>query len=101
MKFIISPTFRRDVKKLFEESALIEIYTHLALTPDAGDLIPQSGGARKLRWALPGRGKRDGARVIYYHRTAAGEILLLRAYAKNEKKDLSHREIHILKREIK
>ena len=57
--------------------------------PDAGDLIRGGKGLRKLRWALPGRGKRGGARVIDYWRTSAGQIYLLYAYSKNAQADLN------------
>lgn len=54
----------------------------IAEHPDAGDLIPGSGGLRKVRWSRAGMGKRGGARVIYFIKTARGEIWLLIAYAK-------------------
>jgi len=52
-------------------------------TPDAGDVIPGSGGIRKLRWKGSGRGKRGGVRIIYYARSRQGEIWMLTLYAKN------------------
>lgn len=55
----------------------------LALHPDAGDVIPGSGGCRKVRWSVAGRGKRGGVRVIYFKRTAEQKIWLLVIYAKN------------------
>ena len=51
--------------------------------PDAGPVIPGSGGVRKLRWAAPGRGKRGSYRIIYYVRRANGVIWLLTMYPKN------------------
>ncbi len=51
--------------------------------PEAGDVIPSSGGVRKLRWAFMGRGKRGGLRVIYYVRTAQGVIWMITLYPKN------------------
>lgn len=57
--------------------------------PDAGPLIPGAGGLRKLRWAMPGRGKRGGARVIYYWRTAADVVYPVFAYAENDQDDMT------------
>ena len=55
----------------------------LALNPEAGDVIPRSGGCRKIRWAVEGRGKRGGVRVIYFNRLADGKVWLMTMYAKN------------------
>ena len=70
-----------------EELALLIDY--LAYNPAAGDLIPGAGGVRKLRWGLEGRGKRGGARVIYFYHDADVPLFTLTAYAKNERSDLS------------
>ena len=51
---------------------------------------------RKLRWALAGRGKRGGSRVIYYYHRAEWQVLLLTVYAKNQKEDLAEREKKLL-----
>jgi hypothetical protein len=66
--------------------------------PDSGDVIPNSGGCRKLRWATKDHGKRGGARVIYYWITADHRILLLDLYAKNESENLSQARLKELKR---
>lgn len=66
--------------------------------PDAGDVIPGSGGCRKLRWAAKGHGKRGGARVIYYWFTDDDRILLIDLYAKNESENLSAAQLRDLKR---
>ena len=65
---------------------------HLTHRPDAGDLIPGSGGVRKLRWAAKGKGKQGGARIIYLYVVVAARIYLLRCYSKNEKTDLTQHE---------
>lgn len=69
-----------------ERVALIEF---LAEHPDAGDLIPGTGGLRKLRWAKTGRGKSGGYRAIYYFFTEDVPIYLLAIYAKNQQIDLT------------
>lgn len=84
--------FRKATKKLFSEDDVAELIDFLANQPEKGDVIPNTGGIRKLRWALEGRGKRGGSRVIYYYHRPEWQILLLTAYAKNEREDLSQRE---------
>jgi hypothetical protein len=84
--------YRRQVDKLLtadERDAVIEL---IAYDPNCGDLIPGTGGLRKVRVGRGGSGKRGGARVIYYFYNAEFPLLLLGLYAKNEKSDLSTRE---------
>jgi hypothetical protein len=71
---------------------------YLLEQPNAGDIIKGSGGIRKLRWKVEGRGKRGGVRIIYYLELAGSSFLLLTLYAKNELEDLSMNEIKLLKR---
>ena len=66
--------------------------------PEAGEVIPETGGVRKIRWALAGKGKRGGARVIYYHHSERLPVFLLAAFAKNEKANLSRAERNAMKR---
>ena len=74
---------------------------HLAVHPHAGDLIPGGRGLRKLRRPAKGRGKRGGARVIYYHVNSQPLILLIVAYAKNEQEDIDRRQLQILAQLVK
>lgn len=67
----------------------------LVANPEAGAVIPHTGGVRKLRWGLAGRGKRGGLRVIYYLRTRQGQIWMLTLYAKNVAENIP---AHILKK---
>lgn len=78
-----------------ERSAVVDL---LAASPLVGDLIPETGGLRKLRVPLAGRGKRGGARVIYYVCGEALPVYLLLAYAKKERDDLSSDQKAVLRR---
>ena len=72
----------------------------IALNPLAGDVIPGSGGIRKVRWAASGRGKRGGARVIYFNVMKQGTIWLLMVYTKAKFDNLPLRLLKELKNEI-
>ena len=74
------------------------LQTILVIRPDAGDIIPGSGGLRKIRWGAPGRGKRGGVRVIYYWAVSQDRILLLLIYAKTEQDDLTATQLKVLKK---
>lgn len=65
--------------------------------PDAGKIIQGSGGLRKLRWSAGGHGKRGGVRIIYYWIVARQTILLIFAYAKNERDDLTSDQLRQLR----
>ena len=60
----------------------------IAANPESGDVIPGSGGCRKVRWSRAGSGKRGGVRVIHYNQLADGRIFLLLIYAKSAKDDV-------------
>jgi hypothetical protein len=61
----------------------------LIRNPESGRVIPGTGGLRKLRWAASGRGKRGGARVIYFWHSKSQQLLMLFVYSKNERSDLT------------
>ena len=89
------------VMDLMDDDDLARVQFLLLARPDAGKVIPKSGGLRKLRVAAKGHGKRGGARMIYYWVVARDRILLLDIYAKNEKEDLSVAEVKLLRTLIK
>lgn len=89
-----TPTFKNDVDKIWSEVERGTFYNFLAANPDVGDVIPNSGGCRKIRWSKQGIGKRSGVRIIYYNKLYNGEIWLLVIYKKAVKTNIP---AHILK----
>ena len=78
--------------KLIGPEGIAALAEYLAERPEAGSAIPGAGGARKLRWAAKGKGKRGGARVIYVYVVIAARVYLMRCYAKSVKTDLTPAE---------
>lgn len=76
------PTFSNDAKSIWDEAERGEFCVWLAENPLAGDVIPKSGGCRKVRWTRPGTGKQGGVRVIYFNKLENGVIYLMVIYAK-------------------
>ncbi len=91
---IETPTFKEDAGKLWSEEERGAFCAWLAVNPEVGDVIPGSGGCRKVRWARAGSGKRGGVRVIYFTKLADGEIWLLIIYSKAVRENIPS---HILK----
>jgi hypothetical protein len=89
---IETPEFLSATRKLMTDEERALLVDYLAYNPTSGDLIPGTGGVRKLRWGLEGRGKRGGARVVYFHHDAGMPLFALTAYAKNERADLSQQD---------
>jgi RelE toxin of RelEB toxin-antitoxin system len=84
-----TPEFLAVTRRMMTDEERGLLVDYLAYNPAAGELIPGTGGVRKLRWGLEGRGKRGGARVVYFYHSEAMPLLALTAYAKNERADLS------------
>lgn len=91
---ITLPTFQRQAAAIWTEHELNEFIDWIAVNPLAGDVIPATGGARKVRWAVAGRGKRGGARVVYFNFLDEGHIQLIAVYAKNEQTNITAKEIN-------
>ena len=83
------PGFLAAANRLLDDEERMKLIDHLARKPSAGDLIPGTGGLRKLRWGLPGRGKRGGARIITFFHNSDMPLFRIAAYAKNDKDTLS------------
>ena len=80
-----TPTFAKLCGDYWTESERGSFATWVAANPEVGDVIPGSGGCRKVRWSRPGTGKRGGVRIIYYNQLEFGCIYLLLIYAKSAK----------------
>jgi hypothetical protein len=91
------PEFLAATKKLMNEKERAELVAYLANNPAVGDLIQGTGGVRKMRWGLEGRGKRGGARIIYLFHDLEMPLFILEAYAKNERTDLTQSECRELR----
>ena len=93
--FVETKLFTQLVGQYLSDDEYLELQLSLVANPEAGDLVRSSGGLRKLRWRVAGRGKRGGIRVIYYLRSQQGQMWMLTLYAKNEEENIPG---HILKR---
>ena len=94
MLFIETSTFTKLIETYLTVDEYLGLQGFLLKSPDAGPIVRGSGGVRKLRWAISGKGKSGGIRVIYYWKQRDDEIWLLTVYGKNEKETIPG---HILK----
>jgi len=98
MVIIETPIFTKLINSLMTDEDYHEFQIMLIDQPDAGKIIPGSGGIRKIRWSGSGRGKRGGSRLIYYWATNLDQIYMLFAYAKNERENLTKEQLKTLQR---
>ena len=92
--------FEERSERFLTEDERTALLTFLAQRPDAGVVIPETGGVRKLRWSARGQGKRGGVRVIYYFHNLDMPLVLITIYAKGEKDDLTAQEKRTIRRGI-
>ena len=95
LTIIESPLFTKLWPDYWSEEEHGEFATYLASSPEAGNLIPGSGGCRKIRWTRPGMGKRGGVRVIYTVRLKSGVVVLLTIYSKSAQDNIPS---HVLRK---
>jgi hypothetical protein len=85
----LKPYLRAMRKMGFNDDAMRKVEAAIAAAPDAHPMIKGLRGVRKARFAVPGRGKSGGGRVIYFLAISAESLFMMTAYAKNERDDLS------------
>jgi mRNA-degrading endonuclease RelE of RelBE toxin-antitoxin system len=99
-RFVETPVFSRRLQGLLSDDDYRALQLALVFRPEQGVLIPGTGGLRKLRWSLRGKGKRGGLRVIYYWKSAEEVIYLLFLYSKNQQGDLTPDQLRWLTRTL-
>ena len=87
-----TPLFIRQAATIWDDDEHSEFVIFIAANPEAGDVVPDTGGVRKVRWSRKGSGKRGGVRVVYFYHNADRPLYLLMVYAKARQEDLSPAE---------
>ena len=90
--------FPSKADQVWTEEERIEFITFIAYNPMAGDVIPGTGGVRKVRWTRQGKGKRGGVRIAYYFHDASIPLFLITVYAKSKKANLTPRELKVMRK---
>lgn len=83
------PLFQRLAADLWDEAEREAFVDFIARSPEAGDVIPDTGGVRKVRWRRQGTGKRGGVRVIYFFHDVQTPLFLLLVYAKAQREGMT------------
>jgi mRNA-degrading endonuclease RelE of RelBE toxin-antitoxin system len=100
LTFIETKLFTSLIRQYLSDDEYSALQQALVARPDAGDVIRGSGGVRKLRWGVAGRGKRGGVRVVYYVKSHQDEVWMLTVYAKNEEASIPGHILRKIKEEI-
>lgn len=101
MVFIETPLFTKLITDLLPDDNYRLLQQTILIRPEAGNLIRGGGGLRKMRWNLPGRGKRGGLRIIYYWDVSEDMIYMLLPYQKSKQKNLTPAQLKLLRSLIK
>ena len=100
MEFIETSTFTKYLYDYLSEDEYLGLQSFLLQYPESGKIVRGSGGVRKIRWAISGKGKSGGVRVIYYFKKQNDEIWLLTIYSKNEVTNIPTHILQKIKKEI-
>ncbi len=89
LSVVETPQFVRQAADVWDDAERQEFVDYIARNPEAGDVIPDTGGIRKIRWRRQGMGKRGGVRVIYFYHNPVTPLFLLMVYAKAVREDVA------------
>ena len=95
-----TPLFSKLIYDYLDDEEYAEFQLYLTQHTNAGEVVPNSGGVRKIRWKRRGMGKSGGVRVIYFNRLTKGEIWLLVIYAKSKQENAPAHILRAMKQEI-
>ena len=101
MRFIETPVFTRALVDLMDDEEYRSVQLGLLLRPALGPVIPRSEGLRKIRWAVKGKGRRGGCRIIYYWDDPTETFYMLYGYRKNVQEDLTPQQLKTLIRLVR
>src|SRR5262245_40660880 len=98
--FVETKLFTRLVQKYLSDDEYAQLQQAIIADPEVETVIPGSGGVRKMRWGVSGRGKRGGLRVVYFLRTRHGQIWMLTLYPRNVTDNIAAHVLRQIKEEI-
>jgi hypothetical protein len=100
ISFVETKLFTRLVGQYLTDEEYSSLQRELVENPEVGSVIPGSGGVRKMRWGMAGRGKRGGLRIIYFLRIRQGQFWMLTLYPKNVADNIPAHVLKQIKEEI-
>jgi mRNA-degrading endonuclease RelE of RelBE toxin-antitoxin system len=98
--FVETKLFTRLVQAYLTDDEYRQLQALLMEQPDAGEVVPGTGGGRKLRWRAPSRGKRGGYRVVYFAKKEQGVVWMLTMYPKNVKDNIPAHVLRAIRKEV-
>jgi mRNA-degrading endonuclease RelE of RelBE toxin-antitoxin system len=101
MEFIETSIFTKLIYTYLTDDEYVGLQGFMLKYPEAGKIVPGSGGVRKLRWSIAGKGKRGGVRVIYYFKKHEDEIWMLTIYGKSEMENIPAHILRQIAEEVK
>ena len=97
MVIVETPIFTKLISQIMNDDEYKELQEALIIKPDLGVVIKNSGGLRKVRWSVDGRGKRGGVRIIYYWMTENEQLYMMYIFPKNTQENLTDAQTKALR----